>query len=141
MKTLRSVLIAFALLLAVSAAHAQTPGLRAAIPFNFVAGNQVLPAGNYLLTSNWLASPSLITVRDLDEPVSSLTGSNTCFVLDPPKTSKLVFHRIGNEYFLYQIWIAGETTGREFPKSKLEVQMAMNEPRAEEVIVAALLTR
>lgn len=141
MKVLRSISIVFALLLAVSAAHAQTPALQAAIPFNFVVGNHVLPAGHYLLNSNWYTSSNLIALRDLDEPITSVTGTNACRVSEAPKTSKLVFHRIGNEYFLYQIWVAGESTGREFPKSKLEVQMAMNAPRAEEVIVAALLTR
>ena len=141
MKVLRSISILFALLLAVSAAHAQTPALRAAIPFNFVAGNRVLPAGNYLLGSRWLTSPNLISMRDLDEDITSVMGSNTCYVKEAPKTSKLVFHRIGNEYFLYQIWVEGENTGREFPMSKLEVQMAKNAPQTEKVIVAALLTR
>jgi len=141
MKTLRSVSIVFAILLAASAAHAQAPVLRAAIPFNFVVENHVLPAGNYLLADQWLSSSSLVSFRDLDEPITSVTGSNSCYTNETPKTSKLVFRRIGNEYFLHQIWIAGENTGREFPMSKLEVQMAKNEPRAEEVIVAALLTR
>jgi hypothetical protein len=141
MKVLRSVLIAFAFVFVVSSAHAQTPAVQAAIPFNFVAGNHVLPAGNYLLGSKWLTLPSLISIRDLDEQVTSVTGSNACVANEAPKTSKLVFRRIGNEYFLYQIWIAGETTGRQFPMSKLEVQMAKNEPKTEEVIVAALLAR
>lgn len=141
MKVLRSISIVFALLLAVSTAHAQAPALQAAIPFNFVAGNHVLPAGHYLLASNWLTASSLVSVRDLDKTVASMTVSNACYSNEAPKTSKLIFHRIGNEYFLYQIWVAGEKTGREFPMSKLEVQMAKNAPRAEEVIVAALLTR
>ena len=141
MKVLRSISILFALLLAVSAAHAQTPALQAAIPFNFVAGNRVLPAGNYVLGSKWVTAPNVISLRDLDENITSFTGSNACYVTQAPKTSKLVFQRIGNEYFLYQIWVAGENTGREFPMSKLEVQMAKNAPQTEEVIVAALLTR
>jgi hypothetical protein len=141
MKVLRSISVLFALLLAVSAAHAQTPALQAAIPFNFVVGNRVLPAGHYTLGSKWLNAPNLISMRDLDENLTTVTGSNSCYVSRAPKATKLVFHRIGNEYFLYQIWIEGETTGREFPKSKLEVQMANNAPQTEEVIVAALLMR
>ncbi len=141
MRVLRSISIVFTLLLAVSAARAQTPALQAAIPFNFVVGNHVLPAGQYLLGNTRLASPRLVSARDLDEPITSLIGANNCYVNEAPKTSKLVFHRIGNEYFLYQLWIAGETTVVEFPMSKLEIQMAKNDARAEEVIVAALLTR
>lgn len=142
MKVLRSISIVFALLLAVSAVNAQTPALQAAIPFNFVAGNRVLPAGQYVLSNTWLTSSSLISLRDLDAPITSMAITKPCSVNEAPKTSKLVFHRIGNEYFLYQIWTEGEKNGREFPMSKLEVQMAKNEPRAEEVvIVAALLSR
>jgi|APPan5920702752_1055751.scaffolds.fasta_scaffold36001_1 hypothetical protein len=140
MKVLRSVLIAFSFLFVVSSAHAQS-AVQATIPFNFVAGNRVLPAGQYVLGSKSLTSGNLISIRDLDEPITSLALSNPCSVSKAPKTSKLVFHRIGNEYFLYQIWVEGETTGRQFPMSKLEVQMAKNEPQTEEVIVAALLMR
>jgi len=140
MKVLRSVLIAFSFLFVVSSAHAQS-AVQATIPFNFVAGNRVLPAGQYVLGSKSLTSGNLISIRDLDEPITSLALSNPCSVSKAPKTSKLVFHRIGNEYFLYQIWVEGETTGRQFPMSKLEVQMAKNEPQTEEVIVVALLMR
>ena len=141
MKVLRSISILFALLLAISAAHAQTPALQAAIPFNFVVGNRALPAGEYTLSNTWLTSANLISLRNLDAPITSIAATNPCSVNQVPKTSKLVFHRIGNEYFLYQIWVEGEKTGREFPMSKLEVQMAKNAPQTEEVIVAALLTR
>lgn len=140
MKVLRSILAVFALFFGVSAAHAQESGLQAVIPFNFVAGNRVLPAGHYSLR-NWDTSSGVIAVRDLDEPIASFSNTNACSQRAPAKSSKLVFHRIGNEYFLYQIWVEGETTGRQFPMSKLEIQMAKNDPHAEEVIVAALLTR
>jgi len=140
MKVLRSIFAISALFFGVSAAHAQQPILQAAIPFNFVAGNKVLPAGHYLLRE-WDKSSTVVALRDLDEPIASFSTTNACSLNEPAKSSKLVFHRIGNEYFLYQIWVEGDTTGRQFPMSKLEVQMAKNEPRAEEVIVAALLTR
>jgi len=140
MRVLRSILAISALFFGVSAAHAQQPSLQAAIPFNFVAGNKVLPAGHYSLRE-WDTSSTVVALRDLDEPIASFSTTSPCSLNEPAKSSKLVFHRIGNEYFLYQIWVEGETTGRQFPMGKLEVQMAKNQPRAEEVIVAALLTR
>jgi len=140
MKVLCSILAIFALFFGVSAAHAQVPGLQAAIPFNFVAGNKVLPAGHYTLRE-WRNSSNVIALHDSDEPIDSFSATYLCSLNRPAKSSKLVFHRIGSEYFLYQIWIEGESTGRQFPMSKLEVQMAKNDTRAEEVIVAALLTR
>jgi hypothetical protein len=34
--------------------------------------------------------------------------------------SKLVFHRYGGQYFLSQVWTAGDSAGRELPKSRRE---------------------
>jgi hypothetical protein len=140
MKVVRSILAVFALFFGVSAARAQEGGLQAAVPFNFVAGNKVLPAGHYTLR-NWGNSSGVIALKDLDESIDSFSMTTPCSLKQPAKSSKLVFHRVGNEYFLYQVWVEGETTGREFPMSKLEIQMAKNDTRAEEVIVAALLIR
>ena len=49
----------------------------------------------------------------------------------------LVFQRMGDSYFLYQVWTAGNSLGREFPMSKKEVQLAKNYSKPELVIVAA----
>ena len=38
----------------------------------------------------------------------------------------MIFHRIGNTYFLYQVWVADSAVGREFTRSKTEIRMAMN---------------
>jgi hypothetical protein len=43
---------------------------------------------------------------------------------DERPTSKLVFHRYGDTYFLTQVWAAGYSSGWEFPASKLEREMA-----------------
>ena len=141
MKIVRSILIAFAFLFVVSSAHAQTSTVKAAIPFSFVVDKSALPAGDYTLGSI-LTGSRAVAVRDLDQPsYSVVTVPNACALREPSKTTKLVFHRLGNQYFLYQIWIEGQSFGREFPMSKLEIQMAKNQPKAEEVIVAALLVR
>jgi hypothetical protein len=34
----------------------------------------------------------------------------------------VIFHRYGDQYFLYQAWATGDTIGSEFPKSSLERQ-------------------
>src|SRR6516165_9168510 len=47
MKYLRSAVFALGLLLVVSATQAQQVRVKAEIPFDFVVGNQVLPAGEY----------------------------------------------------------------------------------------------
>jgi hypothetical protein len=51
--------------------------------------------------------------------------------------SLTVFQRLGDSYFLYQVWTEGNTTGREFRMSKTQVQLAKNNSKPELVIVAA----
>ena len=140
MKVLRPVLIALGFLLVVSTVHAQEPVLKATIPFAFVAGDRWMPAGDYVL-NNQLAGSGLIALRDEDLNKTSIVGTIPVSLAEPSKTTKLVFHRMGNEYFLYQVWVEGRATGREFPKGKVEIQMARNHTNADEVIVAAVITR
>lgn len=139
MKTLRPIIVALGLLLAVSAAKAQDLVLSANIPFDFVVGNRVLPAGEYRLDTVFQDS-GVIALRDQDQPSTTMTGTIPRSLAAPCKTTKLVFHRMGNEYFLYQIWVEGRATGRELPKSRIEVQMAKNQTRADEIIIAAVIT-
>ena len=64
---------------------------------------------------------------------------------DRQMNAKLVFHRYGNTYFLSQIWMAGESTGRELPKTRQEraidrelKTIASNKPAYEVVEVIAM---
>jgi hypothetical protein len=53
----------------------------------------------------------------------------------------LIFRRVGDQYFLAEIWVEGNSLGRALPKSPVETQMAMNHKDGESVILAALTTR
>jgi hypothetical protein len=46
--------------------------------------------------------------------------------LNTTSRAKLVFHRYGDQYFLYQVWAAGATSGRQFPKSRSEREVLQN---------------
>ena len=140
MKILRAVVCTLGLLLSVSAAHAQSFALSADVPFDFIVGKQVYPAGNYQLRS--LNSPeSAIIIRNTDDSSSSITLTQSCLKTSPAEKTVLMFHRLGNEYFLDQVWVAGRESGRRFFRSPIETQMARNYNDREAVIVAALITR
>ena len=51
MNRLRSAFFGLGLLLAASAVQAQDNGVKADIPFAFVVGNQMLPAGEYTVVN------------------------------------------------------------------------------------------
>ena len=140
MKHLRSVLFVFTALLLATAAHAQSTNVTASVPFDFVVANQAYPAGDYAVKS--ISDTGVpILIRNSDEAEKGIVLSGSCSSVKPSTTTKLVFHRMGGQYFLYQVWQEGNTTGREFPLSKREIQLARNSSRPEIVIVAANLTR
>ncbi|HEY1470782.1 MAG TPA: hypothetical protein VGF61_17215 [Candidatus Acidoferrum sp.] len=136
MKNLRSVLFALTVLLLASAAQAQTTNVQAKIPFDFVVGNQTYSAGEYTLKSMSQGSAA-IRVDNADESEKGITISNACSRPQPATATTLVFQRLGDNYFLYQIWSEGNSAGREFRMSKTQVQLAKNSDKPELVIVAA----
>jgi len=140
MKNLRSVLFVLAAILLVPAARAQQTGIKADVPFDFVAGDRAYPAGEYIL-SEALSNSGVIRIENVQEVSGAFAPTNPCSKAMPSKDTKLVFHRMGGRYFLYQAWTAGNLTGREFPKSRIEVELAQNHETPGVVIVAAVLTR
>jgi hypothetical protein len=136
MKNLRTVLFALTVLLLATAAQAQTTNVKASIPFGFVVGDHAYSAGEYTVKSMAIDGVA-IRVDNADESAKGMTLSNACRSGQPATGTKLVFQRLGDNYFLYQIWTDGSSLGREFPMSKAEVKIAKNYSKPELVIVAA----
>ena len=138
MKSLRSIAIGLGMLFAtVSAAQAQEVRVKADVPFAFTVGGKELPAGNYFLTSSGVSDTALV-IRNEDQNATALTVTNSCRKLDPASSTKLVFHRVGDQYFLYQIWTEGNSAGRQLRAPAAEKMLAQNHG-VETVIVAANL--
>ena len=136
MKNLRSILLALTVLLLATAAQAQTTNVKASIPFDFVVGDHAYSAGEYTVKSLSQGSAA-IRIDNADESEKGITLSNACGTGQPADRTTLVFQRLGDNYFLSQVWSEGSSTGREFRMSKREVQLAKNNSRSELVIVAA----
>ena len=139
MKNLRSVLFVLAAILLVPAARGQQNGVKADVPFDFVVGNRAYPAGEYTLRA--ALNDSIIRIENMNEGAAAFTQSNACAKAVPSTETKLVFHRMGGHYFLYQVWTAGDLTGREFPKGRVEVELAQNHEQPALVILAAAISR
>jgi hypothetical protein len=136
MNRLRSSFLALGLLLAVSAAQAQEPNVKANIPFDFVVGNETLPAGEYLVTSEG-SSNQVILIRASEGKAVALALGFHCSSGKPSETTKLVFHTLAGRYFLSQIWTQGYDQGRQLPRSKTETQLAKNNNPNGEFVLAA----
>jgi len=140
MKNLRLVLVALTALLMATAVQAQQTRVKANVPFGFVAGDHYYPAGEYSLKSVY-GLDSFIQIANTQEDGAANVVSIACTAAQPSEQTKLVFWRMGDTYFLSQIWTAGRSYGREFPKSRAELRLAQNHEKPELVIVAANISQ
>ena len=107
--------------------------VEADVPFDFMVGDTMFPAGQY--TVGPIAEQSTLVIRGADAR-SKFAMSHAIDTRKLPSTSKVVFHKYGERYILTQIWVQGESRGRELPKTRLEKELASG-ARAESVAVVA----
>lgn len=128
-------LLGLGLLLATASAYAQTIKVKADIPFKFAMNGKTMPSGEYSIQSlNGVAHALTISSED-EKP--SIFLANSCVSLKPVET-KLVFTRYGDQYFLAQIWTAGNEAGYQLPKSRREAEVAQDYTVDRVVILAEL---
>ena len=137
MKNLRSILAALAVLLMATAAHAQQTKINATVPFNFVVGDRAYPAGDYVFSN----SDAVLKITNAEQAKTEMTLSHACESGTPSADTKVVFDNMGGYYFLRQIWIEGNSRGRELPRSRTEVRLAQNHDKMDSVIVAANISQ
>jgi hypothetical protein len=89
------------------------------IPFTFRSGSEVMPAGKYQIEA---VSDHVLMVRGAGQHRSQFLLTLHAETIHPSARGKLVFHRYGDRYFLYQIWSANQSIGFELPKSHAETE-------------------
>lgn len=114
-----------AMLLVASVASAQgqslTYRIKANIPFDFSVGEKKLPAGTYSIgRAAQNSGDTVLAVTDDAGRPKTIRLSNSAQRLHARDKATLVFHHLGDQYFLFQVWPAGATIGRQFPKSRSE---------------------
>lgn len=115
---------------------AQTNGVKANIPFDFTVGQQLLPAGTYVIQQ---VQDHVIAIRNLDKPMQ-IMGLTLPDSSAARGDSKLVFNRYGDQYFLSKVLANEADMDLRIPTSKLERRVQVQEARvksASQTYVAA----
>ena len=110
--------------LTASQAYAASPLVFANIPFAFSVQGKTLPAGGYTIERVWSADSFIYMIRGNDNPkAETIFTSETAekAKAPAPDQTELVFDKIGNHYFLREMWSLG--FGREVPEAKTEKRM------------------
>jgi len=109
--------------------------MTASIPFQFHVGRSVFPAGSYT-TETALGTGNVVMLRSRDGKSSVMVLSNSAVQSrGRHMIPSLIFHRYGDQYFLFQVW-TGPDSGREFVPSRQEAELAAAAKRAMRTVVA-----
>jgi hypothetical protein len=87
-------------LVAMSPASAQTSAVRANVPFEFHAGNQLMPAGEYQIALDPVSRR--VEVRGVEGGAGAYLAASQSTDAGEVGAS-LAFHRYGNTYFLREV--------------------------------------
>jgi hypothetical protein len=100
-----------------ASALAQDSQLRATVPFNFTVGSKHLPAGNYTVSPVFA---TVIAIRNWDKNAAVLSAVKPG-ADQSNSNAKLVFDKLGDQYFLREIFGGyGNSSHGTLPLSKSE---------------------
>jgi hypothetical protein len=139
--TMLVLIISIAFLTAVVSANAQTStGIKAEIPFDFMVGDQKLPAGSYTVAPLLRQTNTGIILKNDHSKAAAMRLTNP--IQGGAAQTKLVFHRYEDRYYLAEVWDATET-GRQLHMSgrekAVERELAKNNSEPQTVVVIASL--
>lgn len=114
------------------------------IPFDFIVGDKMLPAGQYTVGPYHVTGGALwsrLLIRSVVEPPSNrviISSTIPIYTNTAAGKGRLIFNRYdGDRYFLSQIWVSGSSTGRQILKSGIEQKLTKNAPTHHVVSVVA----
>jgi hypothetical protein len=141
MKSLRTLITTCLLFTSVSlfAQIENRPLMTVNIPFNFSVDGHALPAGEYTVLA--VTPVKNIALVSTDRKHSLIVSDLPNYASNPSVSSRLVFNRYGNQYFLAQVWTAGQEVARNPFASNQEKEMARAGGRPQTEIVLAFAKR
>lgn len=117
------------------------PQIEVNVPFDFVVGDTRLPAGKYQIRAIDDNSNDVLEIRSANSRTSVIFDTEAAEnrgELVKNKT-QLVFDKVGDEHFLFQIWVEGSASGNELAKSRMEKRLLNGGFQAAQQPVVAFL--
>ena len=138
---IKIVVAAFALVLGgVTAASAQFnfgSALRVNVPSEFVVEDKVFPAGEYSIfqTPSTTDSSTNLILRGRNGR-SMIMNTMIARSNEAAMSTHLVFDVIDGTHFLSKIWLKGEITANEIPKSSFERRLIAENKQVRQVVIS-----
>jgi hypothetical protein len=109
-------------------------GLIAQVPFAFMVGDKVIPAGECVVQSAGVGAET-IYIQNRDLKIGMFSYAVPVDNRANRGADALIFHKYGDRYFLSAILLEGNGRLYQLPRSKAEAEMrARNVPATEETL-------
>ena len=116
--------------------------IEADVPFAFIVGEKTFPAGKYTLKRADDTNPGVLEIRNDNGRGTIFFEAETAQAKENPRQTKLVFEKIGDQYFLSEIWASDTNVGYRLPKTNAEKSLEGGDIKTElRSILAKLLRR
>ena len=129
--SLAGLILLFAVATSLCAGSSLHNEMTVTVPFEFAAGDRILPAGDYTVQ----ASPErgiVVLVGEGQRPLMLLTVRQESS--SAPQRGKLVFRRYGASFFLGEVWNQDNATGQRLAPRAQEKELARKK-QAEQILV------
>ncbi|MBS1797649.1 MAG: hypothetical protein JSS81_27755 [Acidobacteria bacterium] len=130
-----------------TAANAQIESdsvFRINVPFAFEVKNKTLPAGEYQIkaTDDLGDAPTLLEIQSLKGPHEGVVFDTVPISLnDAPKKSNIVFDKVGSDYYLSEIWEAGNSNGNQVEEPVNMKKLEKDGMKAEKQVIQTERTK
>lgn len=112
-------------------ATAPRPLLKLDVPFDFVAGEMNMPAGQYEILH--IMNPGWILIRNTNGRANAVVHVKPSATSVGESSNKLVFSRYGKKYFLSQVWTGEDNEVHDCFKSGAELTLARSSSKLPEM--------
>ena len=133
MKSATLVILATLSLAATSLVAQSKPVITANVPFNFMVGGKMLPAGEYRIQTE---RPNAVLIQSRDSKTNANLTAHSAQNTEMRGVAALRFNRYGDRYFLSQVW-TGSDVGQEVPKSRAEKEQIAAVPAHQGTVTLA----
>jgi hypothetical protein len=99
------------------------------VPFAFSVAGTNLPAGHYIV------APQIDMIKIFNHHKQSVFVPTHSTLRTKPDGSKLVFHHYGDTYFLSEVWVTGNKTGKQLFPSRAEREFKARQAEMELAVV------
>ena len=94
--------------------------VEADVPFAFIVGKKTFPAGKYTFKRADDTNPEVLGISDNSGRRTIFFRADNAEANEYPSQTKLVFDKIGDQYFLSEIWTSDTNFGYRLPKTNAE---------------------